>query len=147
MDKRYMCYCGLYCENCAVKARVEPAARVLYKEMRDAGFEEVIDAIPGGGGFWPFLKGMAEDGACTSCKDRGGHPGCAIRICAMEKKVEMCALCGSYPCEKIAGFLERLPFVKIDNDLLRTEGIDAWSKVQDERKAKGFAHTDGQKKQ
>ena len=36
MNKKYICYYGLYC---AVKAKVEPAAKVLYKEMKKAGFE------------------------------------------------------------------------------------------------------------
>ena len=67
MDKMYTCYCGLYCENCAVKVKVEPAARVLYGEMKAAGFEDVISFIPGGEGFWSFLKGMADgDGICIS---------------------------------------------------------------------------------
>jgi hypothetical protein len=26
MDKKYACYCGLYCENYAVKVKIEPAA-------------------------------------------------------------------------------------------------------------------------
>ena len=30
MDRKYSCYCGLYCENCAVKVKVEPAAKVLF---------------------------------------------------------------------------------------------------------------------
>lgn len=47
MDKKYSCYCCLYCENCAVKARITPAAQVLYKEMKAAGFEEIINMIPG----------------------------------------------------------------------------------------------------
>ena len=42
MDKKYMCYCGLYCENCATKAKVEPAAKVLYSEMKKAGFEDIV---------------------------------------------------------------------------------------------------------
>ena len=58
MDKKFACYCGLYCGNCAVKVKVEPAARVLYDEMKAAGFEDVISFIPGGEGFWPFLKGI-----------------------------------------------------------------------------------------
>ena len=33
MNKVYTCYCGLHCENCAVKVKVEPAAKVLYEEM------------------------------------------------------------------------------------------------------------------
>ena len=42
IDKEYICYCGLYCGNCAVKAKVEPASKVLYEEMKKAGFEDII---------------------------------------------------------------------------------------------------------
>ncbi|MCL2608233.1 MAG: DUF3795 domain-containing protein [Methanomassiliicoccaceae archaeon] len=142
MRKEYMCYCGLYCGNCAVKAKVEPAALVLYDEMQKAGFEDVIDSIPGGGGFWAFLKEMAENGACTSCKEGGGNPGCAIRTCAEERGVEMCALCADYPCDLFDGFLERYPTLRTDNLVLREKGINAWAKMQDERRSKGFTYRD-----
>ena len=142
MDKKFACHCGLYCENCAVKAKVEPASKVLYEEMKKAGFEEIIHFIPGGDGFWPFLKGMAVDGVCISCREGSGNPGCAVRICAKEKGVEMCALCDSYPCEKFDKFFEGYPMLKHDNALLLDEGMDAWSKFQDERRAKGFTYSD-----
>ena len=142
MDKKYICYCGLHCENCAVKAKVEPAAKILYDEMRKAGFEGIIHMIPGGDGFWPFLKGMAADGVCISCKEGSGNPGCAVRMCAREKGAEMCASCGSYPCEKFGPFFEGYPVLKHDNALLR-EDTGAWSKLQDERREKGFTYSDG----
>ena len=142
MDNKYVCYCGLYCGNCAVKVKVEPAARVLYGEMKAAGFEDVISFIPGGDGFWPFLKGMADDGMCVSCQDGGGDPGCAIRICAREKGVGMCALCGEYPCEKMADMLRRLSVLERDNALLRDKGREAWAQLQDERRKKGFIYAD-----
>jgi len=145
MDKTYICYCGLYCENCAVKAKVTPAAEILYDEMRKAGFEEVINFIPGGEGFWPFLKNMTENGICVSCKDGGGNLGCAIRICAKEKAVDACALCESYPCEKFDAFLQQsvgYPTLKQDNELLRGQGIEAWAKLQDERRMTGFVYSD-----
>ena len=141
MDKKYTCYCGLYCENCAVKAKIGHASKSLYDEMRKAGFEEIIHFIPGGDGFWPFLKGMADNGLCGSCREGGGNPGCAIRICAKEKNVELCALCENYPCEAFAKFFEGYPTLKDDNALLRDKGMDAWGKLQDERKAKGFTYT------
>ena len=140
MDRKYICYCGLYCENCAVMAKIAPAAKVLYEEMRDAGFEDVIGYIPGSDGFWPFLKGMAEDGICVSCKDGGGDPSCAIRICAKEKAVEICAFCEEYPCEKINAF-QGYPVMKQDNELLRAQGMDAWSALQDERRKSGFTYS------
>ena len=38
MDDKYICYCGLYCDNCAVMAKVAPAAKTLYDEMLKAGY-------------------------------------------------------------------------------------------------------------
>jgi hypothetical protein len=124
--------------NCVVKAKVEPAARVLYDEMYKAGFENVIDFIPDGKGFWAFLKGMAETGACISCRDGSGDPGCKIRICAKEKGVEMCVFCAEYPCALFKEFSETRPMLVKDNTLLLEKGWDAWLKMQDERRAKGY---------
>jgi hypothetical protein len=141
-SNRFTAYCGLYCENCAVRAKVWPAAKNLYGEMKNAGFEDIINFIPGGSEFWPFLKDMADNGACPSCREGGGNPGCVIRICAKEKGVEMCALCESYPCGKFTVFFEGYPVMKDDNVLLREKGMDAWLKLQDERRANGFTYTD-----
>jgi len=140
MNKTFVCYCGLYCENCAVKVKVEPAAKVLYDEMKSAGFEEVISFIPGGEGFWPFLKDMATNGLCVSCQDGGGNPDCAIRICAREKGVEMCALCKDYPCDMLSVFLNKYPALEHDNALLRDEGWDAWAQLQDKRCESGYTY-------
>ena len=137
-EKRFACYCGLYCGNCAVKVKVEPAARLLYEEMKKAGFEEVISFIPGGDGFWPFLKGMAEDGICVSCKDGSGDPGCSIRICAQEKGAEMCAFCAEYPCDRIVAFFARNPTLEHDNRMLRDQGWQAWFTLQEQRKSQGY---------
>ena len=68
MNAQYIAYCGLYCENCAVKVKIEPAAKTLYEEMKKAGFEEIVQLIPGGDTFWPFLQGMVDPGVCVSCK-------------------------------------------------------------------------------
>ena len=142
MDKKYICYCGLYCENCAVMAKIAPASVALYEEMKKAGFEDIIPLIPGGAGFWSFLKGMAEDGVCVSCKDGSGNPGCAVRVCAKEKGVDMCALCEEYPCGKFEAFFQSYPLLKQDNALIRDQGLDAWAELQDERRMGGFAYTD-----
>ena len=142
MDKNYICYCGLYCENCAVKAKVKPKALSLLEEMKKAGFESFINQIPGGETFWPFLKTMAENGMCLSCKEGGGNPACPVRICAKEKGVEMCALCDSYPCGKFDAFFQGYPVLKNDNNILREKGMEAWAQVQDERHANGFTYSD-----
>ena len=142
MNKEYVCYCGLYCKNCAVKVKVEPASKILYKEMKKAGFEEIMQMIPGGDGFWSFLKNMAIQGVCISCKEGSGNPGCAVRICAKEKNIEMCALCESYPCGLFARYFEGYPILEHDNLVVREKGMSAWSELQDERCAREFTYAD-----
>ena len=142
MKDKYICYCGLYCENCFVKVKISPAAKNLYDEMKKCGFDEIIQFIPGGDKFWPFLEGMVEPGICVSCKDGGGNPRCAVRICAKEKAVETCALCENYPCDKFKPFFETYRVLKSDNLLLKEKGIEAWSELQDERLKKNFTYGD-----
>ena len=142
MDKKYMCYCGLYCENCATKAKVEPAAKVLYSEMKKAGFEDIVQFLPDGEAFWRFLKSVSEEGACISCRDGSGNPGCRVRICAQQNGVDMCAICQSYPCYKFDDFFKGYPMLKEDNTLLKQSGLDAWSALQEKRKANGYTYTE-----
>ena len=142
MNKKYMCYCGIYCENCAVKAKVEPASKVLYEEMKKAGFEDIINFIPDGEGFWRFLKSVSQEGACISCQEGSGNPGCVVRICAKEKGIEMCALCQEYPCDKFYEYFKGYPVLEHDNDILRKDGLDKWAEMQNERKEKGFTYSD-----
>ena len=140
MNKEYICYCGFYCENCAVKVKVEPASKVLYEEMKKAGFEDIMRFLPDGDKFWSFLKGMAIDRVCVSCKAGSGDPNCAIRKCATEKGVEMCALCESYPCELFNKYFGGYPVLLGDNAVLREKSMEEWSKLQVERQAKGFTY-------
>ena len=142
MKTEYTCYCGLYCENCAVKVKVVPASKTLYEVMKKAGFEEVIHLIPDGDPFWSFLKRMAEDGICNSCKAGGGDITCQVRLCAKEKGVDMCALCESYPCERFERLFAGHPTLKHDNSVLRDKGMEEWAILQEARQARGFTYAD-----
>ena len=140
MNKQYPCYCGLYCGNCAVKVRIEPAAKVLHREMKNAGFESFIHFIPDGKPFWDFLTGMSENGTCISCRDGGGNPDCPIRICAKEKNVEMCAVCESFPCSHFEPMRAADPGLLADNELVRDKGWEEWSRLQEERGTSAFTY-------
>ena len=142
MNKEHICYCGLYCGNCDFKTKIEPAAKILYEEIKKASYDEILQFIPDGDKFWQFLHTWVNHNFCVSCKAGSGNPGCKIRICAKEKSVEMCALCESYPCEYFADLLEGCPILKHDNSVLREKGMDAWSKLQDERQIAGFIYTE-----
>ena len=54
----------------------------------------------------------------------------------------MCAFCERYPCEYFDKLLEVCAILQDDNSVLREKGMDAWSKLQDERQAVGFTYTD-----
>ncbi len=142
MNRKYTCYCGLYCENCDVKVKVEPASKVLYEEMQKLGFEEIMSFFPDGEKFWSFLKSMVTEGICISCKAGSGNPNCKIRLCAKEKNIEMCALCENYPCGHFTELFEGYSFLKNDNYILKEKGWKSWENLQDERKSKelGFAY-------
>ncbi|MCI1786364.1 MAG: DUF3795 domain-containing protein [Bacteroidales bacterium] len=137
MEDKYACYCGLCCKNCAVKVKVEPAARTLYDEMGKLGFADIMSFFPDGEKFWSFLKMMSTEGVCISCQAGSGNPVCTVRQCAKEKNVQMCALCDEYPCEHFKGFFDCYPSLKNDNAVLREKGWDSWKKLQDERLEKG----------
>ena len=142
MQKQHSAHCGLCCENCAVRARIHPAAIALQEEMQKAGFDEVVHAIPGGDGFWAFLGGMVQGGVCPSCRAGGGNPGCRVRPCAKGRGVDMCALCENYLCALIEAFDAGYPMLKQDNALLRDCGWQAWAALQDARRAEGYTYQD-----
>jgi hypothetical protein len=110
--------------------------------MIKGGFGDIIDYMPEGAPFWKFLNGMVDTGICVSCYEGGGDPGCKIRICAREKGVKMCAFCNDYPCTLMEDMLKRHPVFRSDNELLRNKGLEAWAKVQDDRRKKGFTYQD-----
>ena len=135
VKKEFTCYCGLYCEACAIKVKVFPAARVLYDEMMKTGFENVVSNLPGGDVFWQFLKDIAENWVCVSCREGSGMPDCKVRECAKGKGVSMCALCESYPCGVFLDFAAGYEELKKDNEMLREKGWAAWAAMMDAREA------------
>ncbi len=141
MNTEFICYCGLYCENCIIKMKVEPSAKLLHQQMRDAGFEYFIQAIPNGEAFWEFLKNMSEAGVCVSCRQGSGDPNCAIRRCAQEKSIDVCALCDEYPCQHFEAVFKVQAGIKADNALLRDQGLEEWGKTQDDRRRQNFCYT------
>lgn len=138
MERKYACYCGLYCGNCAVKVKVESAARTLYEEMGKLGFEQIMPYFPDGDKFWSFLKAMSTEGICISCKVGSGNPACQIRQCAQKKKVDMCALCESYPCDAFKELSKGYPSLHHDNCILREKGWESWGEMQNKRQAEGL---------
>ena len=61
---------------------------------------------------------------CVGCLKTKGPQGdycakCEIRKCGMAKKVKNCALCDSYPCDKISSFIANVPLAKANLEEVR----------------------------
>jgi hypothetical protein len=60
---------------------------------------------------------------CDGCMVEGRRIGycaeCQIRLCAIERGLENCAICPDYGCEKLEGFLKMAPQARVNLEALR----------------------------
>ncbi len=103
--------CGLDCLACPalIATRnndMEALGRLVVEWERQFGF-----------------KGKPEDARCTGCLSEGvkiGHCAeCAMRLCALQRKLATCADCPDYGCAKNLEFFAMAPDAKKRLDALR----------------------------
>jgi hypothetical protein len=144
LDKRkYIGYCGLYCELCSERNRLPKQARELLTTLKRGEFEEWGPGFKEYDHFWKLLNQFADLKEDMCCKTKKcGHPQCAIRNCAIKKNIEACAFCDEYPCIKITNFNKTFPLMLHDGNRMKEIGVDAWILEQEERNNRGFAYED-----
>lgn len=76
--------------------------------------------------------------ACVGCRQGGADPDCPARQCAQKRKVDMCALCGDFPCDKMKDHITRFPFLKDEAGLIKEKGVDLWVTEQEKQKDKKY---------
>ena len=96
-------FCGIVCTDCsayqATQTGEESALeRVAAQWKEDYHLEHVT----------------IQDVTCDGCLGEGGRKGahcfeCDIRACGLERKVDNCAYCADYPCEKLESFFGFVP--------------------------------------
>jgi hypothetical protein len=95
-------FCGIDCGKCP--------AYIAKKENNDELRKKTAEE-------WSKMFGTQftpEGVNCDGCAVQGQHiiyceQLCDIRKCAVEKKVENCAVCADYGCEKLEAFLKNVP--------------------------------------
>ena len=110
--KELIAYCGLACHECGAylatinndEERRKEVAEQWSKEYNGDFSPENIDCL---GCLLPNKRIFSH---CKTCK---------IRSCAINKKVQNCAYCDSYGCEKISGILDAVPDAKRRLDEIR----------------------------
>ena len=101
MDEE-IAYCGLVCTEC-------PAYR--------GHKENDIELLERAAKVWSDAYGetlTADSIRCEGCKSASGVKGetcvmCKVRVCAIDRGVESCALCDDYGCDTLEEILHHAP--------------------------------------
>ena len=142
MDLTLVTYCGLYCGLCSTLCRTPKQAAALLDTMLKDGWD-----------FWGSesdkalierLRELAKiPEGFTGCRGgQCGDPGCQIRKCAREKKVDICTFCDDYPCERFDGLAKRYPTLLSDGKRMEEIGLEAWIEEQKARCKTGACYAD-----
>jgi hypothetical protein len=110
-------FCGIDCGKCP--------AYIAKKENNNDLRKKTADE-------WSKMFGTEfkpEQINCDGCTADGQHivyceHMCEIRKCAVEKKVETCAVCADYGCEKLEAFLKNVPEARKTLEGIRKKSSD-----------------------
>jgi len=96
VQKKMVAFCGIVCDDCRALIATQRNDRELRKEVAKAWSTEKETLKP-------------EDIVCDGCLATEGRlfkfcGVCELRRCGYEKRVENCAYCREFPCEKLTGF-------------------------------------------
>lgn len=110
MDKM-IAYCGLECSKCPASiARKENNDELRKKTAEEWSKQFNAEMKP-------------EDINCDGCITDGEHINycniCEIRKCGIEKKVQNCAYCDDYICEKLEKWFKNVPDAKTTLEEIR----------------------------
>ncbi len=119
MIYRYDSYCGLYCGACdTLQANREGRINELAKTWNR----------------------KPDELSCHGCKTTVNAVfcgNCAIRSCAINKKVEYCFQCHDYPCQRLVDFRQdRHPHHSIilhNLEMIQKSGVENWLIEQEKR--------------
>ena len=108
MSKQMLSYCGIDCSVCpafiATKAEDIDKLTTLAGEWFEGSKDYSI----------VVCDGCQSDRLMNWCME------CPTRVCAVERKLENCAVCGDYGCDKLLKVFEMSPDAKTNLDRMRS---------------------------
>jgi hypothetical protein len=112
--KEMVGYCGIICSNCPVYIATQTNSDSKRKQVAEM-----------------FTKQYGKEYTSNDINCDGCLSGdrrifsfchvCEIRKCGIEKKVENCALCISYPCQQLLSLFAKYPKARETLDAIRRE--------------------------
>ena len=135
-DRDFTGYCGLYCRDCIPsKRRLFDLAGELEDKLAELRFDEYAAfkarsdaAFSDYQGFLRVLRAVRGLEFRAPCRAGGGKSTCAVRDCALARRLAGCWECSErHTCELLGPLRTFHPNLECHLDLIRQEGIDAWS--------------------
>lgn len=111
-------YCGLACDSCpihlATLEKDEPKRQSMRTEIVKICAEQYGKALQ--------IQDVTDcDGCRPGIRLFFGCARCEIRICAVERKLESCAACTTYACDKLLKHIEADPSARKRLEKLRKD--------------------------
>jgi len=112
--KNQVGFCGIWCGSCvAGNGAIVELARRFDKIVKGYNLEKWV---PKDFDFKEFTKGLASIQSmplCSGCRKGGGNPTCKVKVCALEKGIADCSLCGQLKeCKNFERLEKENPKVK-----------------------------------
>lgn len=93
--------CGIVCKSCPLgSGTIAETAGKTMEFINDCKIPEWAPFVSEEGGKVDWekvawgLEWMTKYAICAGCESGGGPPDCPIRVCARDKGLELCSLCG-----------------------------------------------------
>ena len=113
MDKM-IAFCGTYCSECPVSLATQKNDDIMRQKVLKIWTKQYK------------MELSIEDINCQGCKTDGSQlfvhcKKCDIRNCALEKQIDSCIRCNSYPCKQIEDFFSFVPIARDNLEMLRRQ--------------------------
>lgn len=103
--------CGINCSKCSAYLATQNNSYEDRVKVAEVWSKEFGDKV------------SAEDVICDGCTNNGRlskYCGiCKIRSCGTEKKLNSCANCSDFACEKLGSFIKNIPEAKANLELIQ----------------------------
>lgn len=111
-------YCGLTCQTCPIYLATRQKNKKEQAKMR----AEIVKQCQEHYGITYKLEDITD---CDGCKTEGerlfsASRNCLIRKCTRGKRLENCASCAEYACEKLTAFFKTDPIARKRLDAIRS---------------------------
>jgi hypothetical protein len=116
----FIAACGLDCKACDAYIATQTNNAELARQTAEKWGKQHGDGTP-----FP-IESTRCDGCLTASARKGGYCGaCAVRACALAKKVDTCGHCSDYGCATLEGFLAMAPMLREPLERIRQEHLSS----------------------